>query len=99
MRLEFEAAGLPVEIVGVNIASAVSNQQDLVGKCSFPLFQDRPDVGVFDLQGGRKDDFYVYDRHGRLSAWLPAGGALDTTLTNAVGHDNVKGAVMAALAK
>ena len=36
------------------------------------VFQDTHDDNVWDEFGGEHDDLFVYDRHGKLFAWLPA---------------------------
>ncbi len=99
MRQELEAASLPVAVVGINDVTAVPNQASLTARAAFPLFQDVPDVGAWDLEGGHKDDFFVYDRAGKLAAYLPNGGTLSTDLSTAEGYQNVKNAVLQALAR
>ena len=95
MRLEFEKANLPVVVVGVNADSAVAYQSDFVSR-RLPLFQDQADVNVFELQGGQKDDFFVYDKQGTLAAYLPITGPRSTNLTTTDGYAYVR-TVMSAL--
>ena len=62
----------------------------------FPVFQDSVEVDAWGLQGGRKDDLFVYDAEGRLSAYLPFNGELVTDLSEPEGHDNLWNTIMAA---
>jgi hypothetical protein len=78
MQAELAAEGHDVNMLAVNIWNATGNQQQLVDRCDFPLFQDvtytvDEYVGgvAWDMVGGKKDDFYVYRADGTLSAYLP----------------------------
>ena len=53
--------GYDVEMVTINgtTANNADDQQELIDRCSFPIFQDLDEVGAWDLHGGGKDD-----RHG-----------------------------------
>jgi hypothetical protein len=99
MRVELERAGQPVALVGINMIGAEANQVDLTARCNFPLLQDLALVGAWDRMGGSKDDFLVYDRQGRLFAYLPNLGGATTNLSLPEGYANVKRAVLAALAR
>jgi hypothetical protein len=96
MRIELEAAGRPVEVVAINQTSTAATAANLVALVSFPLFQDVAEVDAVGLMLAHKDDLFVYDRVGNLSAYLPMGGAINTVLSTPDGYDNVKNAVLGA---
>ncbi len=97
MRQELLAEGRDVQFVIVNSADAVDSQQPLVDRCAFPLFQDTAEVNAFVLHGGAKDDLIVYDREGRVAAFLPGSGEEGPTiLTSPPGYENVKSKILAA---
>ncbi len=98
MRIELEAQGHhDVVFTAVNSTDAVEEQPQLIQRCSFPLFQDLPEVDAWGLHDGHKDDIYVYDREGVLAVYLPRGGELDTDLSTPVGYGNLKNAILFAL--
>ena len=74
MRIELEVEGRDVQFVIINKADAADDQAKLTSRCSFPLFQDLDEVGAWDLHGGGKDDFFVFDGQGALAAYLPIDG-------------------------
>jgi hypothetical protein len=86
-----------VEVVGINAMDATTRQGDLAATCRFPLFQDVPEVGAWALHGGGKDDFFVYDASGQLSAYLPAIGGPNSNLSTVEGYGNLKQALLTAL--
>ena len=94
-----ELASLPVDFYGVNDITAVANQSELTSRAAFPFFQDQPDVGVWQIQGGHKDDLFIYDRTGRLFIHFPAGGAVSTDLSTEIGYSNVRAAILQAAAR
>jgi hypothetical protein len=97
MRQELLEQGHDVQFVLINSADAAGDQKNLVDRCAFPLFQDTKEVNAFGLHGGAKDDLYIYDKKGVLSAYLPGSGeAGPTVLTSSPGYDNVYSAIMAA---
>jgi hypothetical protein len=99
MKTQLEAEGHTVQFVllhGSN-ANTASSQETMVGAVSFPVFQDTTEVDAWGLHGGGKDDIYVFRSDRTLSAYLPHGGAVSTTLSSETGWDNVLNAVMAAL--
>ncbi len=95
MALELEIEGKQPRFVIVNAESAVANQKDLFERCSFPIFQDTPEVNAWGLHGGGKDDFYLYDSKGKLGAWLQHSGATPTNLSTPEGYAAVKAAIAA----
>ena len=97
MRLELQAEGKDVQFLTVNATSGFGFQQELLDKQKFPLFQDQTNVNVWTLLGGYKDDFFIYDKAGNLSAYLPSGGSVDTNLSGAVGYNNLKIYILNAL--
>lgn len=99
MRLELLGEGLDVAFLAVNVTSGVDTQQNLVNVCSFPLFQDEAGVGAWALHGGAKDDLIVYAADGTLSAFLPYGGSVNTSLGTPEGYGNLKAAILDALAQ
>lgn len=90
MQLELEASGKLVHMAIVNAESAKSNQQELIDRCSFPIFQDIPEINAWGLQGGGKDDFFLYTSQGKLHSYLPSGGAISTNLSTKEGYENLK---------
>jgi thiol-disulfide isomerase/thioredoxin len=63
-------------------------------RCTYPLFQDTPEDGVWALHGGNKDDFYIYHADGTLALYLPAGGDVSTRLSTTAGYNNLKSALL-----
>ena len=96
MRIELEAAGRAVHFVSVNKADAADMQAKLTSRCSFPLFQDLDEVGVWDLLGGRKDDFFIFDAEGRLTAHLTMRDEVRPVLSEEDGYARVRDAALAA---
>jgi len=97
MRQELLMEGRDVQFVIINSADAVGDQQALVDRCAFPLFQDTAEVNAFSLHGGVKDDLIIYDREGLVSAFLPGSGEEGPTiLLSAPGYENVKSKILAA---
>jgi hypothetical protein len=100
MRLELRKAGVDVYFVAINKADAVANQNELITRCSFPLFQDLDTVQSWTLHfGGQKDDIYVYDKSGKLFDYLPITGPRNTNLSTPDGYKLVKDVVVAATKK
>lgn len=66
MLQELREEGLEVEFAIVNALSAVDTQQNLIDRCSIPIFQDTEADGVWDLHQASKDDFFVYRADGTL---------------------------------
>ena len=97
MRIELEAEGHTVHFVAINDDRADEDQAGLIGRCSFPLFQDTAEVDAWGMHGGQKDDFFVYRPDGTLSAWLPRRGAVNTTLAIPEGRENLRQAIFDAL--
>jgi hypothetical protein len=97
MQWELNAEGHDVEFLAVNITSGVEAAPTLVEKCAFPLLQDTEDINVWNLLGGKKDDIYVFDADGNLTASLPVGGELSNNLSTAEGYGNLKAAIMEAM--
>ena len=79
----------------VNAISALETQHKLVDRCAFALFQDTEEDNVWELQNGKKDDMYIYDREGRLHTYLPSGGLVVTNLPTAAGYGNLLNAILA----
>ena len=94
LRIELEIEEKAVYFVSVNKSDATDTQAKLVEKCSFPLFQDTPEVNAWALHGGGKDDFFIYDSQGKLAVFLPASGPISTDLSTPEGYANVKNAVL-----
>ncbi len=94
MRLELKKAGHEVEFVAINASSALDDQQKLIDRCAFPLLQDTDEINVWGIQGGVKDDIYVYDTDGALRVFLPASGSTSTNLSSPQGYANLKNAIL-----
>jgi len=69
---ELDAAGTRVQMVSINSLdeSAVANQANLTGVCTFPIFQDTAEAQVWASIGGTKDDFYIYRADGTLALYI-----------------------------
>jgi hypothetical protein len=63
--------------------------------CSFPLFQDTEEVNAWGLQGGGKDDIYVYDPKGILRNYYDSG-VNGLTLSDPIDYAALKQAVLEA---
>jgi hypothetical protein len=100
MRLELKKSGVDVYFVAINQSDAIDYQQELIARCSFPLFQDLDSVDAKELHyGGQKDDIYVYDKNGRLFDYLPISGTRTTILATPEGYKVLKDVVLAAAKK
>ena len=98
MRLELTFGGHDVQFLSINMIDAEDTQENLINKCSFPLFQDVASVDAWGLHGGNKDHFFVYDKKGVLKAFLPVSGDLDVTLSEDEGYKNLKDAILDVIA-
>jgi thiol-disulfide isomerase/thioredoxin len=98
LKLELALEGYDVEMVTINgtTANNADDQQELIDRCSFPIFQDLDEVGAWDLHGGGKDDMYIYAADGTLAQALPVEGELSTNLSTDEGYANVKQALIEA---
>ena len=95
MRYEFALEGRDVQFVIINQSNAIDKQQNFVDKTAIPLLQDLPDINVWGLHNGSKDDFYIYNRAGELVTYLPMSGELSLNLSTTEGYDNVRNAIVA----
>lgn len=95
--MELEAEGYTVQMVTVNKGDAVSSQQKLLDRCAFPQLQDTEDEATWELMGGGKDDFYIYNRDGELTHFFPFKGAVETNLSKEEGYTNLKNALLEVL--
>jgi len=98
MRLELANEGYAVAMIAINAVSADNDddRQNLVDRCSFPLFQDTDMQDSWSLHGGSKDDMFVYAADGSLAVELPAGGEGpdSTNLGTEEGYMHVKQALI-----
>jgi thiol-disulfide isomerase/thioredoxin len=93
MRVEWELAGKKVHILVVNSSDADADQQKLVERCSFPLFQDTGNT-VWGALKGKKDDFFVYDTDGKLTHYFSStDSSVNTDLSTTNGYKTIKDAV------
>ena len=99
MRIQLQAAGHDVEFVAINAASALSDQQPLLDRASFPMVQDLPEINVWGLHTGVKDDIYIYGPDGKLAEFLPTTGETSTNLSTTEGYDNLRAAIERVVAK
>ncbi len=99
MRLELQKAGYDLYFLAVNKVDAAANQQALIDRCAFPLFQDVTAVNAWALMGAQKDDMLIYGADGTLVDYLPNGGDRITNLSMHEGYDVVKAAIIAAASK
>ena len=74
--------------------SGMPRVASLASKCEFPVFQDVSDVNAWALHEGGKDDFYIFDANGELTAYLPYGGDVNVSLGSQAGFANVKNAII-----
>ncbi len=93
---ELKGEGVNVQFVAVNGVSAdkPGDQQNLIDRCAFPLFQDTKDVDAWGQHAGMKDDIFVYKADGTLAEYLPTGGKKSTDLSSSDGYANLKQAVI-----
>ncbi|RYG85614.1 hypothetical protein EON77_05240, partial [bacterium] len=102
LERELESEGVKVNIVGVNSTDAVADQAELTSRASIPFLQDATNANgtsrdtVWQLLGGKKDDLYVYNAKGELTAHLRPSGTVKIDLTTGEGYDTVKAAIEAA---
>ncbi len=95
MQLELEAEGKKIHFAVVNASNAVTNQQALIDRCTFPIFQDNDQINAWGLHGGAKDDFFLYDSKGKLVSYLPPTGSTPTNLSTPDGYAALKAAIVA----
>lgn len=91
------AEGHEVHFGGLNVASALVDQGRLADVSAFAFFQDVPEVDAVAAMGGAKDDFYVYDAAGRLTAYFSSAGSVSTDLSTPDGWATIEAAIRAAL--
>lgn len=93
---ELATEGVQVQFVAINAVSAATpaDQQKLIDRCSFPLFQDTKAVDAWGQHKAGKDDIFVYKADGTLSEFLPTTGGKNTDLSAADGYANLKQAVV-----
>jgi hypothetical protein len=96
-ELADEGHGDAVQFVIVNDKNASGSVTNLTNVFQQPVFQDTSEVDAWGLQGGGKDDIFIYEQ-GSLFAFLPQGGAISISLGTPTGYDNVKDAILEALA-
>jgi len=61
-----------IALMVVNIKSAAGYLKILKRIASFPVYQDSEATGdIWNTLGGGKDDFFVYDRCGKLVEYIP----------------------------
>ena len=94
MADELDGEGYDVSVIIVNKTGAESSAASLANTCEFPVLQDVSGVDAWGLHEGGKDDFIIYDADGELSAFLPYGGGVNTSLGSATGYANVKNAIL-----
>lgn len=87
LRAELLKNGKDVHFVAINGLSAKSNIKDLTDITTFPILQDNEDSEGWDVIGGSKDDFYIYDSTGALAVHLPVAGTWTTNLGKADGWE------------
>jgi hypothetical protein len=98
MRLEIEASGIPVNVVGINIVGGQGSIANLATRTNYDCLQDVAPVGAWNLLGGQKDDFFIYRAGGRLSAYYSQFGSVNVNLSTPEGYANIRAAVEAASA-
>ena len=93
---ELKAQGVKVEFLAVNAVSASTqaDQQKLIDRCSFPLFQDTKEEDAWGQHKAGKDDIFVYKADGTLAEFLPTSGSKTTDLSSPEGYANLKQAVL-----
>ena len=100
MHYELQAEGKDVHFVIINQSAENPPIEYLTARCNFPILQDESDINVWDLQGGRKDDFYFYDSNGILKNFIPRTDDIaltsydDPPIEPTSGYTNIKNAVL-----
>ena len=100
--------GLDIAFVAVNAISAEKplyqskliytdwdEEEPSEFRCTYPLFQDTEEDGVWDLHDAGKDDIFVYDPTGKLSSFIPTT-APNTNLSTTEGYQNLTLAILKA---
>lgn len=82
MSEELKKAGHDVNWAIINDYGAVDDIQNLIDKCTMPIFQDTKEMGAWGKHGGSKDDIIIYDAKGKLFAFVTVGGAVDVNLSD-----------------
>ena len=82
-----------MQMVIINKDDAADDQQNLIDKCAFSMLQDTEEDGVWNLMGGGKDDFYIYDATGALVEYLPYNSGKETNLSKEEGYATLKHAI------
>lgn len=93
---EWQAEGLNLRVLALNQANALHDQQALIDRWEYPLFQDTEAVDAFGQHGGTKDDMFVYTAGGVLSAFLKWGGELEVYPFSDAGRQNIENAILEA---
>jgi hypothetical protein len=96
LKAEVLKAGKDVHIVVVNAISAATNVTNLTDVTKVPVFQDVQEVDAWTLHAVGKDDFLIYDKEGKLIAYMPISGEIDTVLQSDKGFQNVLAALLKA---
>ncbi|NVB40180.1 redoxin family protein [Pseudenhygromyxa sp. WMMC2535] len=96
LRLELQLEGYDAQFIAINAVSAdnADDQQALVDRCAFPLFQDTAEQDAWGLHDSGKDDIFVYAADGTLSMALPIEGDVPTNLSTDEGYAAVKQAII-----
>ncbi len=96
LRIELGAEGVDVMMVAINAddANTTEYRQNLIDRCSFPLFQNTQEADAWGLHGGNKDDIYVYNSDGSLAVALPYGEGVNTNLSEEEGYANLRQAIL-----
>lgn len=90
MKAEIEKAGLKVNLVVVNLIGTQDSVANLIANGDYPILQDTDAVKAWDLHGGGKDDMIIYSKTGKLTSFLPYGGAINTALGDATAYALIK---------
>lgn len=97
MKLELKKAGHDVAFVVVNKADAAETQGKLTAQVSFAVLQDLESVLAWDYAfGGKKDDFYIFGKDGKLYDYLPFDGERDTNLQMSAGYHQFRQLILQA---
>lgn len=78
----------------ISKAGSESALSVLVAATSLPTFQDSGSINVWEMHQGGKDDFFVYDVDGKLSAYFMAFNEPNSDLSTEEGYGFLKEAII-----
>ena len=97
MSIELALSGVTVHFVNINVDNGVESQEEILKHCTFPQLQDTEELEIWSRWKGYKDDFYIFDRQGRLQVYIPFSAG-ESTLSEPEQYQGVKDAILRVVA-